>query len=118
MAIWVYRCQSCGGTHDVSVRPAGAMLLRCTTLHEWAWHDESAFVSAAAPIGRDGAGVKRLAAKAGGTKARSAKARGRTRAAARSRRGSKKRTGAPRRRVSRGTARRARVSSGRTKRRR
>ncbi len=107
MAIWMYRCQTCGGTHEVSVRPAGAMLLRCTTVHEWAWHDESAFVSASAPIGRSGAGVKRLAAKASGTKAGAAKTGRHARVAARSRTASKSRAAVPRKRAPRKTARAA-----------
>ncbi len=65
MATWEYRCQSCGSVHEVSVRPAGAMLLRCTATREWAWHDASAFVGAAVPVRAASAG-------AGGTGARAA----------------------------------------------
>lgn len=75
MATWEYRCQSCGGVHEVSVRPAGAMLLRCTATHEWAWHDEGAFLSAAVPVRADGAGARLAGAKARSSRASSERGR-------------------------------------------
>jgi hypothetical protein len=80
------------------------MLLRCTTLHQWAWHDAAAFVSVSAPIGRNGAGGKPSAGKA--------------RAAALPRRRSKKRPADSRKGSPRKVAKAARGSSGRKKRRR
>jgi len=49
MAIVQYQCLSCGGVHETSVRPGGAVYLRCAVTRQWAWHDPSRFVSATAP---------------------------------------------------------------------
>lgn len=84
MATWQYRCQSCGGMHEVSARPAGAMLLRCTVTREWAWHDESAFLAGASPAASPrSAGAARSARKAARGKAGRARAGSRPRAGAR-----------------------------------
>jgi hypothetical protein len=59
MAIVQYLCLSCGGVHETSVRPGGAVYLRCAVTRQWAWHDPSRFVGAAAPTRASGArGVK------------------------------------------------------------
>ncbi len=111
MATWQYRCVACGGVHDMSVRPAGAMLLRCTVNHEWAWHDESAFLSAAAPIRANGAGARLSGARSGAAKA--ASGRGRTTSRRRAVKRTAKRTAA---RARKGPSRKsARASSKRTK---
>jgi hypothetical protein len=105
MATWQYRCQSCGGVHEVSVRPAGAMLLRCAVTREWGWHDESVFLgagvsptspSAAVRTSRAGGGKSarrvRAGTRAGGAGRKRASSSSRARSAAGSRRGTTRKT--------------------------
>jgi len=50
MPIVMYRCQSCGGLHEASVRPGGgSVYLRCIVTRQWAWHEPSHFLTAAEP---------------------------------------------------------------------
>jgi hypothetical protein len=109
MTIWQYRCQSCGGVHEVSTRPGGAMLLRCSETREWVWHDETAFLTGsggASRRARNGAAAKggtrtsRPARSASGSRASSRRASTPARAARKSQsrrpssgRASKARTG-------------------------
>jgi hypothetical protein len=77
MAVWQYQCVSCGGVHEVSVRPAGeAMLLRCVVTRQWNWHEPAAFLALAADTSTELASAPK------------AKATGRVRAAGRARRSS------------------------------
>jgi hypothetical protein len=105
MATWQYRCQSCGGVHEVSVRPAGAMLLRCTVSREWGWHDESVFLAAGASPTSPYAAVRtssagggksprraRAGTRAGGAGRKRASSPSRARSAAGSRRGTTRKT--------------------------
>jgi hypothetical protein len=83
MAIWQYRCVSCGGVHEVSVRPAGeAMLLRCIVTRQWNWHEPAAFLAPAAQPPTVRVTVAKAPARARAAGARPASAR---RAAARRR---------------------------------
>ncbi len=45
MANVQYRCLSCGSVHETSVRPGGAVYLRCAVTREWAWHEPSRFLN-------------------------------------------------------------------------
>jgi hypothetical protein len=83
MAIWQYRCVSCGGVHEVSVRPAGeAMLLRCIVTRQWNWHEPAAFLTPAAEVGVFRAAAAKAPARRSSTRSRPASGR---RAAARRR---------------------------------
>lgn len=111
MAVWQYRCVSCGGVHEVSVRPAGeAMLLRCLVTRQWNWHEPAAFLSVVAE-----SPVARVTASA----ARQPRAVRRTRTAAKARPASgpraaaKRRTHAARAGGSRGSRTRAARGKGR-----
>jgi hypothetical protein len=59
MASVQYRCVSCGGVHEISVRPGGTMLLRCVETGEWAWHDGSRFLPPPASAGTGAANRSR-----------------------------------------------------------
>lgn len=51
MAAVRYRCQSCGGIHEISRRFDGTTYLRCVVTGQWAWHDPSALLP---PEGAEG----------------------------------------------------------------
>jgi hypothetical protein len=44
MALWQYRCKSCGKTHTALRLPEGSMYLRCLVAREWAWYEPSSFL--------------------------------------------------------------------------
>jgi hypothetical protein len=85
MAAVRYRCQSCGGIHEISRRFDGTTYLRCAVTGEWAWHDPSALLppeGAEAETARSRRGDEGASSS---TRARSSKGRG-ARAAASTRR--------------------------------
>ena len=84
MASVQYRCLSCGSVHETSVRPGGAVYLRCVTTGEWAWHDVSRFLnsSASAPAESSGRAPSRSAGRKSAPRSRTAKV-SRTRSGAR-----------------------------------
>jgi len=43
MAVWQYRCISCGNVHEAPLRPDGSVYLRCVATREWAWYNPEAF---------------------------------------------------------------------------
>jgi len=75
MPRFLYQCLLCGGMHEVSVRPGGAMYLRCVVTQRWAWHDPSRFLSEEPAVG------PRKAAASNGNARRAAKAPARKAAA-------------------------------------
>ena len=93
MAIVMYRCQSCGGVHEASLRPAGgAVYLRCIVTRGWAWHEPSAFLMGEPAAGRPASRPARKAAATRGAPAsKPVSRRPAARAAARPKRAAPKR---------------------------